>query len=554
MSFAFKDLNPTWEPDEDGTMVRHLKKVRLFDVSVTTYPAYLDTDVAVRSLKEWRNHLSEPDNETRMRCERAQQLMKNANLRSSVRKGDHIVEIQTLKEERAHTVRTMNDMTNAAKKDARSLSKDEQKEFDALEKKAADYDEAIMAAEETEERAQRASKRMEDLMTPEKRRTPYPSHRPQPVEDDEFPAFDRRFMKFGQTQVFTKDNFGADADKLAYRAGMWACAAILNRSHAQRWCREHGIDLETRALATNVNTAGGVLVPDEMEQAIIIMREEYGVARSECRTVPMGSDTMLMPRWTDGLTHYYVGENAAITQSQPSFDQVRLTARKLATLTPFSTELRDDAIINIGDFLATEIAREFAKAEDAALFNGDGTSTYGGIKGARLAISENSNLVSWVEAAQPHDEIPEVDIDDLLPMMAVLPEHAQANAKWFVSPAFWNLVMLEIMEAGGGQTFATYQAGPTGRSFLGYPCVVSTAMPNGITTSYDAVTMAIFGDMRQAAYLGDRRGVSIFASDQRYLEFDQVGVRGTQRYDINVHGIGNTTTAGPIVGLIGNIA
>ncbi|MFA5866907.1 MAG: HK97 family phage prohead protease [Actinomycetota bacterium] len=52
MSFGFRAVNESWEGDQDET-TRTLLEVELFDVSPVTYPAYPQTDVAVRSnLKE----------------------------------------------------------------------------------------------------------------------------------------------------------------------------------------------------------------------------------------------------------------------------------------------------------------------------------------------------------------------------------------------------------------------------------------------------------------------------------------------------------------------
>lgn len=50
MSFGFQTISDKWERGENGAPdVRTLLKVRLFDVSPVTFPAYPDTDVAVRS-------------------------------------------------------------------------------------------------------------------------------------------------------------------------------------------------------------------------------------------------------------------------------------------------------------------------------------------------------------------------------------------------------------------------------------------------------------------------------------------------------------------------
>ena len=77
-------------------------------------------------------------------------------------------------------------------------------------------------------------------------------------------------------------------------------------------------------------------------------------------------------------------------------------------------------------------------------------------------------------------------------------------------------------------------------------------MPAGAATDYDAQAMLLFGDLSKAAMLGNRRGFRVKVSEDRYLETDEIGIRGTTRSDINVHSLGDNTTAGPIVALIGS--
>lgn len=48
MSFAFEVVKHQIEEDADGTISRTLLEVKLFDVSVVTYPAYEDTDAGLR--------------------------------------------------------------------------------------------------------------------------------------------------------------------------------------------------------------------------------------------------------------------------------------------------------------------------------------------------------------------------------------------------------------------------------------------------------------------------------------------------------------------------
>lgn len=57
MSFGFSVVmsDQIWEEKEDGTVERTIKRASLFDVSPVTYPAYPQTEVAVRSMNAWRD-------------------------------------------------------------------------------------------------------------------------------------------------------------------------------------------------------------------------------------------------------------------------------------------------------------------------------------------------------------------------------------------------------------------------------------------------------------------------------------------------------------------
>lgn len=55
MSFGFsvRPGGQDWAKDDNGQVVRTLKRVRLFDVSPVTFPAFPQTDIAVRELRAW---------------------------------------------------------------------------------------------------------------------------------------------------------------------------------------------------------------------------------------------------------------------------------------------------------------------------------------------------------------------------------------------------------------------------------------------------------------------------------------------------------------------
>jgi HK97 family phage major capsid protein len=210
-----------------------------------------------------------------------------------------------------------------------------------------------------------------------------------------------------------------------------------------------------------------------------------------------------------------------------------------------SNELNSDAIISLTDDIVGEIAYAFAYKEDQCGFNGDGTSTYGGIVGVREKLG--SAGTNQYDTGYAYNNIALQDITDTT---ALLPTYARMGARWFMSPTVYN--QLEYLRVNaGGNTARDLEAGLNMR-FLGYPVVLSEAMPSTATTNQ---ICAIFGDLSLAADFGDRAGTSISVSDSAVVdddsvfEKDELAVRGTMRFDINVHDAGDSSNAGPIVGL-----
>lgn len=327
-------------------------------------------------------------------------------------------------------------------------------------------------------------------------------------------------------------------------------ATIMGHAESRQWCREHGVEI--RVQTEGVNTAGGFVVPDVMERAIIDLREEYGMFRQWARVLPMSSDHVNIPRRTGGVTAYFVGETDAITASDKSWNQVELTAKKLGALTRMSTDLSEDAIINIADDLAQEMAWAFAAKEDACGIDGDGTGTYGGMVGLRPMMIDGNHDYSRHEAAAPGDNWSELTVVDLTNLIQNVPQYALARAKWYCSSVAKAGTLDRLALALGGNTAKDMAEGGLAK-FMGYPIATSAAMPTvDAAAALNAKIMLFFGDMSLSTTLGDRRGIVIKVSTERYLEYDQIGIQATERFCIVNHDIGSNSAYGPIRGLLGN--
>jgi hypothetical protein len=91
------------------------------------------------------------------------------------------------------------------------------------------------------------------------------------------------------------------------------------------------------------------------------------------------------------------------------------------------------------------------------------------------------------------------------------------------------------------------------KRFLGYDVEFVQVMPS---VEANSQVCALLGDLSLAASFGSRRDTTIAISEHSRFANDQLEIRGTERFDINVHDVGNASATagfrvpGPIVGLI----
>ncbi len=326
----------------------------------------------------------------------------------------------------------------------------------------------------------------------------------------------------------------------AYRFGRWAMGCMGHAKSAQ-WCADHDV-LITKGHNEGTNSAGGFTVPDEFENSLITLRDQFGAFRANARIVPMSSDVKRMPRRAGTVTAYFVGEAAAGTQSQQNFDSVQLVAKKLMVLSKISSELNEDNVVALGDDLANEIAYAFAKKEDECGFNGDSTSTYGGIMGLKNAIVAGGTSDAGVTAAAS------VTLTHLRAVVGKLAAWADGpNTKWYVRRAQWNSIFLRLAETANGAMMGEIMDTPGDLRFMGYPVVLTEGID--APSDADGQAYAYFGDLSLAAYLGDRRSTTVEFSNAALNAFeqDELVVRGTERFDINVANVGDASVAGAMI-------
>ncbi len=473
-----------------------------------------------------------------------------------------MADIPELKDNRTHALMTAKDITNAATALKRELTDDEHKQVKDLLDEVAKIDAKLKKIDEDKALITLVDEGLEELHRPVNRRSPPPAtDEPQASKEQQIIPMRR----CGTLQAFTQKSFGSSqkAEFHAYESGMYIVAELFPPAHpmkakANRWCRANGVyDQINNALAGGVPASGGSLVPDAMSATIIDLRELYGIARQWAEIMPMSTDSQIVPRRVGSPSASFIGENTSITESEPTFNNVTFTAKKLGILTRMSTELSEDAIINVADYLTRDMAWAFALKEDQCLFTGDGSATYGGITGLTQIVKQSGHSASYIDVATAtHNTFPELDATDLTTLMGNCPQYARSGGRgcaWFVSQYGADLSFGRLMATAGGNTVFTLASGGVNAigqrgivgSYLGFPVVASQVMPS--TGTLTSLPMLAFGNLSMAATIADRRAISFATDASRYFDQDQIAVRCTERIDIILHDMGDTSTAGPIV-------
>jgi HK97 family phage major capsid protein len=422
-----------------------------------------------------------------------------------------------------------------AEGDAPAMSEEQEASLRSLETRAAKLREQI-------ELLQRIEAKQTELRAVIERAAP--AKAVEAPEVKETPAVENRSYAVPRASGRLKAFKGPNAEERAYRAGMHLKGYQLGDAEARRWCVDHGV--ESRAQAGSINSLGGVLVSDELSSEIIRLVEEFGVVPSEFRRVSMNTDSMLVARRTSGLSARPIGENAAPSTSDVTFDNVNLIAKLWGIDNRVPNSLLEDSVIDLADAMAVEVAQSFAEAFDNAGLIGDGGAAYHGTVGVATSVVDGTHAASVVTATgrQTFDAL---TLTDFTSLVARAPLFARRNAKFFISPAGYGSSMLRLMVSHAGNNAADI-AGGANLQFLGFPVVLCHPLQSALTGTTGTVA-CLFGDMSQAATYGERRGVTIKTDASRFIEYDQTLTFATARVAMVAHDLGSAAKAGPVCAL-----
>ena len=188
---------------------------------------------------------------------------------------------------------------------------------------------------------------------------------------------DEKIKGLGLDRVDRKLNLFSDE---ATAAGLppakaFVCAAILHAQPAD--------DAVRKALSEGSDGAGGYLVPTEYRRELLKRVPEISELFTHVRKVPVITDSGEYPRLdSDVSITWGRSENADLTETDPSFNQLTFTVQNMSAITCMSRELASDSNPGIVETITDLFAEAVANERDKVIAIGDGSTQPEGIYSA----------------------------------------------------------------------------------------------------------------------------------------------------------------------------
>lgn len=254
-------------------------------------------------------------------------------------------------------------------------------------------------------------------------------------------------------------------------------------------------DAEQKALLrTDSDTAGGYLVPSEMDNTIVKKITEVSDIRSIARVRTIAAKSMEVPVRATIPAATYEGEGESGGDSNSTYENETLTTFRQTFSTPITMDMLMDSAFSMESEIMSDASEAFAKGEGAAFVNGTGHKQPSGfLQDARIGGLTSSTAGT-------------IDADDVILITGEL--------KTGYSPVYVfnrrTLAFLRTLKATDGNFL--WQPGLNGvvaNTINGFPYLIADDMPD-IANGSKSIA---YGDFTRGYTIVDRTGLSVIRDE-----------------------------------------
>lgn len=265
--------------------------------------------------------------------------------------------------------------------------------------------------------------------------------------------------------------------------------------------------LEAKALSAGSGPDGGYLVPPPVETEVLRRLAKLSPIRAISSVQMISSGLYKRAVSISGPASGWVGETAPRPQTDsPVLSELAYPAMELYAMPAATQTLLDDAIVNIDDWLASEVETAFAEQESAAFVTGDGVNKPRGFLTAPTVAdaSWSWGKLGTVATAAAGAFPTESPTDVLIDLVYALKAGYRQNASFVMTRRTQSAIRKFKDESGAylWQPPATVGAAAT---LMSFPVVESEDMPE---IGANSLSVA-FGDFRRGYLVVDRAGIRV---------------------------------------------
>lgn len=265
--------------------------------------------------------------------------------------------------------------------------------------------------------------------------------------------------------------------------------------------------LELKAGLSTASNSAGYVVPEQTERAI----ERRLMAGSPMREIAsvrtVGAGVFRKPVSTAGLAAGWVAETAARPETDPAtlalleFPSADLYASPAAT-----QSLLDDALIDLDEWLASEVEDAFAAQETTAFVSGDGVNKPKGFLSYDIVAeaSHEWGKIGYVASGAAGAFAPSNPTDRLIDLVYAPKARYRPNGRFVMNRRTVSAVR-KFKDSDGAYIWQPAQRPGETASLLGYAVTEIETMPD---VGADAAAIA-FGDFQRGYLIVDRAGVRV---------------------------------------------
>lgn len=313
------------------------------------------------------------------------------------------------------------------------------------------------------------------------------------------------------------------------------CAAFLGAVYLAAGLRQERLNAKmadwatgevTNILGKTALSSSDIPLPVGYAGEVVELVSEWGAARRFGTVFPLGTGTLKLPKLKTDPVFGLIAGSGTVTEKSPQTEWVTFTAEKFGGLVRLPSEIEEDSIVAMGQFLARYGARQMAYIEDYNFFRstGAGSAANGTAEGLTKSVVTDSKTVALASTKVKNSD---VTLAKMRELRTIVDAAALGMSAYYLHPTFEQA--LAGMNASGDKPYIAN--GIQGASLDGFPIRWVDAMPAYSTSNAASQVFALFGDVSYN-YLGVRGGMRADTSREAGFTTDEILVRFLERFTI----------------------